>query len=165
MIDETANIGKAVGLLQRHRGLVLPVAAAALILAILVPIPTPLMDVLLLANVTFAAVVLLTTIYIASPLEFSVFPSVLLGATLVRLVLNVATTRLILTAGATGGNAVTSKFAAGRVIWAFSDFVASGSIAVGVILFAILVIVQFIVITKGAARISEVAARFVLDAM
>ncbi len=147
------------------RSLILPVAAAAGIFVILYPLPAGVMDVLLAANITFAAVILLTTIYVSSPLEFSVFPSLLLGATLSRLVLNIATTRLILTAGADGCGVEAAQLAAGRVIWAFSDFVTSGSLVVGVILFAIIVTVQFIVITRGASRISEVAARFVLDAM
>ena len=160
-----ATLENTARFLQRHRGLVLPVVAAGLIFVILVPLPPGLMDVLLVLNIALAAVILLTTIYVSSPLEFSVFPSVLLGATLLRLVLNVATTRLILTAGADGSSANASIFAAGRVIWTFSHLVTLGSLAVGVILFAILVVIQFIVITKGAGRISEVAARFVLDAM
>ena len=156
------GVAKAV---RRHRGLVLPVGAAALIFVILVPLPPALIDVLLAANITLAAIVLLTAIYVKSPLDFSVFPSVLLGATLGRLVLNVATTRLILTAGANGRTLEQARTAAGQVIWSFSEFVTSGSLAVGVILFAIIVVIQLVVVTKGAARISEVAARFVLDAM
>ena len=156
------GVAKAIG---RHRGLLLPVGAAALIFVILVPLPPALIDVLLAANITLAAIVLLTAIYVKSPLDFSVFPSVLLGATLGRLVLNVATTRLILTAGANGRTLEQARTAAGQVIWSFSEFVTSGSLAVGVILFAIIVVIQFVVVTKGAARISEVAARFVLDAM
>ncbi|MBS3821048.1 MAG: flagellar type III secretion system protein FlhA [Planctomycetes bacterium] len=149
----------------RLRGYIVPSAAAALIFVVLVPLPPVVMDVLLAGSITLAAVVFLTTIFVSSPMEFSVFPSVLLGATLLRLVLNIATTRLILTAGEGGGGAGQAHLAAGRVIWTFSEFVASGSLAVGVILFAIIAIIQFVVITKGAARISEVAARFVLDAM
>ncbi len=149
----------------RLRGLVVPAAAAALILVILIPLPPMVMDILLAGSITLAAVVFLTTIFVSSPMEFSVFPSVLLGATLLRLVLNIASTRLILTAGEGGRTLGEAKFAAGRVIWTFSEFVASGSLAVGVILFAIIAVIQFVVITKGAARISEVAARFVLDAM
>jgi len=151
--------------IRRHRGLIVPVAAAALVLVILVPLPPGVIDMLLAANIALAAVVLLTTIYVASPLEFSVFPSVLLMATLLRLVLNVATTRLILTAGAGGRTAEEAALAAGQVIWSFSRFVTSGSLAVGVILFVIILVIQFVVITRGASRISEVAARFMLDAM
>ena len=106
-------------------------------------------------------IVLLTTIYVRSPLEFSIFPTLLLATTLARLVLNVATTRLILT------RAATDKLeAAGGVITAFADFVAGdGKIVVGLIIFIIIVVIQFVVITKGATRISEVAARFALDGM
>ena len=154
-----------IGLVHRHRGLLLPIGAAALIFAVLVPLPAMLMDVLLAANLALAAMVLLTTINVGSPIEFSVFPSLLLGTTLIRLVLNVASTRLILTAGADGRTMAEAQFAAGRVIWAFGNFVTAGSLEVGVILFAIIAVIQFVVITKGAARISEVAARFVLDSM
>ena len=104
--------------------------------------------------------ILLTTIYVSRPLEFSVFPSLLLGTTLARLVLNVASTRLILTRGGTDGTG-----AAGGVIEAFGEFVAGGKVAVGLIIFVILIAIQFLVITKGATRISEVAARFALDGM
>ncbi len=159
------NLELALQWVHRRRGLILPVGAAALIFAVLVPLPAGLMDVLLVGNIALSAIVLLTTIYVASPLEFSVFPSLLLGATLIRLVLNVASTRLILTAGADGRTMEQAQLAAGKVIWTFSHFVTAGSLEVGVILFAIIAIIQFVVVTKGAARISEVAARFVLDAM
>jgi len=165
MVETLGTFEKAVGLIARHRGLIVPIAAAALVLVILVPLPPVLMDVLLAANIALAAVILLTTISVASPLEFSVFPTVLLGATLLRLVLNVATTRLILTAGAHGRTLAEARVAAGKVIWSFSHFVTGGSLAVGAIIFVIILVIQFVVITKGAARISEVAARFVLDAM
>ena len=165
MAEKFGTFATAAAFIARHRGLILPVAAATLIFVILVPLPPAVMDLLLAGNIALAAVILLTTIYVGSPLEFSVFPTVLLGATLLRLVLNVATTRLILTAGADGRGIQEAHFAAGRVIWSFSEFVTAGSLAVGVILFAILAVIQFVVITKGAARISEVAARFVLDAM
>jgi len=165
MIGTPGHLERAMQFVARHRGLILPAAAAGMIFVVLVPLPPMLMDVLLAANIALAAVILLTTIYVASPLEFSVFPSLLLGVTLFRLVLNVATTRLILTAGAEGRSVAEAQGAAGQVIWSFSEFVTSGSLPVGVILFTILIIIQFIVVTKGAARISEVAARFVLDAM
>ena len=165
MIGTPGPLERGMQLVARHRGLILPVAAAGMIFVVLVPLPPMLMDVLLAANIALAAIILLTTIYVASPLEFSVFPSLLLGVTLFRLVLNVATTRLILTAGAEGRGVAEAQGAAGQVIWSFSEFVTSGSLPVGVILFTILIIIQFVVVTKGAARISEVAARFVLDAM
>ncbi len=133
----------------------------ASVLVILVPLPAALMDVLLSANIAVAVLILLTTIYVRTPLDFSVFPSMLLATTLARLVLNVATTRLILSNADTDG-----LHAAGGVILAFSDFVAGqSSIVVGVIIFVIIVVIQFVVITKGATRISEVAARFALDGM
>ncbi|MDP7287272.1 MAG: flagellar biosynthesis protein FlhA [Phycisphaerae bacterium] len=165
MNELSATFHGAGRFINRHRGLVLPVSAAALIFVILVPIPPVLIDIFLAMNIALAAVILLTTIHVRSPLEFNVFPSLLLGATLLRLVLNVATTRLILTAEAESGGPEQAVQAAGGVIYAFSSFVTSGSLAVGVILFVILVVIQFVVVTKGAARISEVAARFVLDAM
>ena len=165
MVDLAATFRDTARLIRRHRGLILPVTAAAMIFVVLVPLPRIVVDLLLVANIALAAMILLTTIHVASPLEFSVFPSLLLGATLFRLVLNIATTRLIITAGADGRPVSEATQAAGEVIWAFSSFVTSGSLAVGVILFIILVIIQFVVVTKGASRISEVAARFVLDAM
>jgi len=146
-------------------GLALPIAAAAMVLVILLPLPPTVMNVLLLGNIALATVVLLMTIFVAGPLEFSVFPSLLLGTTLLRLVLTIAATRLILTCGADGRSAEDAQLAAGGVLWSFSQLVTAGSLAVGVVLFAIIVMVQFVVVTKGATRISEVAARFVLDAL
>jgi flagellar biosynthesis protein FlhA len=130
---------------------------------ILVPIPTWIMDVLICLNISLGVVILLTTIYMKQPLDFSVFPSLLLATTLFRLVLNVASTRLILTADA--ATPEQAMGVAGEVISAFGQFVAGGSLFVGIVIFLILTIVQFVVITKGAGRISEVAARFTLDAM
>ena len=140
--------------------LIFPVGIIASVLVIMVPMPPGLLDVLLAANITLAVIVLLTTIYIRTPLEFSIFPSLLLATTLARLVLNVATTRLVLTrAGADG------LLAAGHVVKAFGEFVAGNELVVGVVIFVIVIIIQFLVITKGATRISEVAARFALDGM
>ena len=148
-------------MIEANRGLIFPVIATSLILVILIPLPTWLMDFLLAVNITVSAVVLLTVMYMVNPLEFSVFPSLLLGLTLFRLVLNTATTRLILT----NADSTTGTAAAGRVIEVFGDFVAAGSLAVGLIIFVIIVVIQFVVITKGATRIAEVAARFTLDGM
>ena len=142
------------------RSLILPVAIITSVLVILIPLPTILMDLLLAANITLAVIVLLTTIYVQTPLEFSVFPSILLASTLGRLVLNVASTRLILTRAGSDG-----LRAAGGVIQSFGEFVAGDLIVVGLIIFVIIVVIQFVVITKGATRISEVAARFALDGM
>ena len=153
-------LGMRVG---RWRHLLVPGAILTLLTVLVVPLPPAILDVLIAANISLAAVILLTTVYMERPLEFSVFPALLLGATLFRLVLNVASTRLILDADApTPGQAMD---VAGNVIEAFGTFVAGSSVIVGIIIFLILVIVQFVVITKGATRMSEVAARFTLDAM
>lgn len=145
---------------SRNLGLIFPILIVGAVLVMVAPLPPLLLDLLLAANITLSVVVLLTTIHVASPREFSVFPALLLGTTLTRLVLNVASTRLILTRAADGGTE-----AAGRVIAAFGDFVAGGSPAVGLVIFLILVTIQFLVVTKGATRIGEVAARFALDGM
>jgi len=144
--------------IRENRGLLFPFALILLLLVILVPLPTPVLDLLLLINITLSVIVLVTTIYVKSPLEFAVLPSLLLAVTLFRLVLNVATTRLILTGTA-------GLHAAGEVVQTFAEFVTSGSIVVGAIIFLIIFVIQFVVITKGSTRISEVAARFTLDAM
>jgi flagellar biosynthesis protein FlhA len=153
------------GVVARLKDLVLPLAMIASVLVIVAPLPAGLMDLLLAANITVAVIMLLTSLYVRSPLEFSVFPSLLLATTLFRLVLNVATTRLILSRAGSDG-----LLAAGGVVKTFGEFVAGGGtgaerIVVGLVIFIIIVIIQFVVITKGASRISEVAARFTLDGM
>ncbi len=153
------------GFVASNRGLILPVAVIGLIMVIVVPLPPLALDLLLSCNIALSILVLLTTIYVRRPLEFSVFPSLLLALTLFRLVLNVASTRMILTAGDRASDATQAMGAAGGVIQAFASFVTGGTLVVGVIVFAILVIIQFVVITKGATRVSEVAARFTLDGM
>jgi len=160
MASATAPRGAAAGPWARFQELILPVAVIASILVILVPLPSGLMSLLLAANITIAVIMLLTTIYVRTPLEFNIFPSLLLATTLFRLVLNVATTRLILTRASQDG-----LNAAGGVVRTFGETVTSGSLVVGLIIFAIIVVIQFVVITKGATRISEVAARFTLDGM
>lgn len=145
---------------SRIKDLVLPIGIITSVLVILMPLPTPLMNLLLTANITAGVIILLTTIYVKTPLEFNIFPSLLLATTLARLVLNVATTRLILTGAAEDG-----MDAAGGVIQSFGEFVAGDRVEVGIIIFIIIVLIQFLVITKGATRISEVAARFALDGM
>jgi flagellar biosynthesis protein FlhA len=149
--------------LHAYRGLFVPIGFVALLAVLLVPMPPALMDLLISINISLSVIILLTTIYMDHPLDFSVFPSLLLATTLLRLVLNVASTRLILSAK--GNTAADAMAAAGHVISAFGNFVAGDSLFVGIVIFLILVIVQFVVITKGAGRISEVAARFTLDAM
>ncbi|MCC6425373.1 MAG: flagellar biosynthesis protein FlhA [Phycisphaerales bacterium] len=152
-----------VQLIHKHRGLLVPIGAILLLAVLLVPLPPVLMDILIALNISLGLVILLTTIYMDHPLDFSVFPSLLLATTLFRLVLNIASTRLILTADA--ATPQEAAMSAGKVIMAFGEFVAGNSLFVGIVVFLILVIVQFVVITKGATRISEVAARFTLDAM
>jgi len=139
------------------------IGLAAVVLGILaimlVPLPPFLLDMLLAVSIIFSILVLMTALMIKKPLEFTAFPSVLLLATLFRLALNIASTRLILANGQSG------EHAAGEVIAAFAQFVMGGEFVIGVIVFAILVIVNFVVITRGSTRIAEVAARFTLDSM
>jgi flagellar biosynthesis protein FlhA len=137
----------------------LAVGVLGILAIMLVPLPPVLLDMLLAVSLIFSILVLMTALMIKKPLEFTAFPSVLLLATLLRLALNIATTRLILANGQTG------EHAAGEVIAAFAQFVMGGEFVIGVIVFAILVIVNFVVITRGSTRIAEVAARFTLDAM
>ncbi|MFO0960000.1 MAG: flagellar biosynthesis protein FlhA [Isosphaeraceae bacterium] len=148
------------GTLSRLYGLILPATIVGAILVFVVPLPPAVLDLLLSANITLAVLVLLTVLAIRTPQEFAAFPTLLLTTTLTRLVLNVATVRLVLTRGGEHG-----LEAAGGVIRGFGEFVAGDQVAVGAILFAILVVIQFVVITKGATRISEVAARFMLDGL
>jgi flagellar biosynthesis protein FlhA len=140
--------------------LAVPAALMAVILFMLFPLPSMALDMMLGLNLAFSVLVLLVTLYTEEPLQFSSFPSLLLIATLVRLSFNVAATRLILTEGGTGKTA-----AAGRLIEAFGTLVGGNNAVVGLVVFLILVIIQFVVITSGAQRVSEVAARFTLDAM
>jgi len=143
----------------RQTDVLLAIGVLGILLVMMVPLPTWLMDILLAANITIGILILLTSVYVTKPLEFSVFPSLLLLTTLFRLSLNVATTRLILLHGQEG------PAAAGHVIEGFGQFVVGGNTVVGLIIFLILVLINFIVITKGSTRIAEVAARFTLDAM
>ena len=133
----------------------LTVAIVGIIFLIIIPLGTGVLDVMLIVNISFSLVILLIAMNIKEALEFSVFPSILLITTLLRVALNVSSTRLIL---GNGGNA-------GHVIRTFGEYVIGGNPVVGFIIFLIIVIVQFIVITKGAERVAEVAARFTLDAM
>lgn len=144
----------------RWQQLALPIGILLCLLVIYAPLPTWLMDWLLAANLAFSVAVLLTAVVVRSPLEVSVFPALLLFLTLGRIALNVATTRLILARGPIDG-----ELAAGQVIRSFSQFVTGDQIAIGVVIFAILFVIQFLVITKGATRIGEVAARFALDGL
>jgi flagellar biosynthesis protein FlhA len=153
-------MGRLTSIFTRLQDTLFPIGIIACVVVILVPLPPVLLDILLSLNIAASAVILLTTISVGSPLEFSVFPSLLVASTLGRLVLNIATTRLILTRTDTDG-----LEAAGEVIQAFGKFVTGDRLEVGIILFIIIFIINFIVITKGATRIGEVAARFALDGM
>ena len=141
------------------RGLGAPLIILMLLAMIVLPLPPFLLDLFFTFNIALSLVVLLVTVYALRPLDFAMFPSMLLIATLLRLALNVASTRVVLLEGHNGGDA------AGKVIEAFGEFVIGGNYAVGLVVFGILVIINFVVVTKGAGRVSEVSARFTLDAM
>ncbi len=145
--------------LAKRGDLALALGVMAIIVVLILPLPAFLLDFSLAISITFSVLVLMTALFIQKPLEFSAFPTVLLIATMLRLALNLASTRLILGQGHEG------TASAGKVIEAFGNFVMQGNFVIGVIVFAILVIVNFVVITKGSGRIAEVAARFTLDAM
>lgn len=145
---------------NRWQDFLLPIGIVVCLMVIFVPLPTPIMDLLLAGNIAAAVLILFVTIYIKSPLELSIFPSLLLATTFSRIALNIATTRLILADGATE-----RELAAGQVVASFSKFVTGDSLVIGLVIFAIIVVIQFVVITKGATRISEVAARFALDGL
>lgn len=140
--------------INKYNDLIVAALVVGVILIIVIPIRPALLDVLLSISITLSIVILLTTMFTTQPLQFSVFPSLLLVVTLYRLSLNIASTRLIL-----------NEAAAGNIISAFGDFVIGGNYVVGMIIFIIITIVQFVVITNGAGRVAEVAARFTLDAM
>jgi flagellar biosynthesis protein FlhA len=155
--DKTAipNLSSILGKLH----LAIPVGVMGILLVMVLPMPTMIMDLLISLNVTLSIIIMLVSMYILQPVHFSVFPSLLLIITLFRLALNVASTRLILLQGATGEDA------AGKVIQSFGQFVVGGNYFVGIVVFLVLIAIQYIVINHGATRISEVTARFTLDAM
>jgi flagellar biosynthesis protein FlhA len=138
----------------------IPAAMLLAVLVVLAPVPAPVVDLMLAANLTVSVLALLGALAARTPLEMSIFPTFLLGSTLVRIVLNIATTRLILTRAAVDGGA-----AAGGVVQAFGEFVAANDLVVGGVVFAIIAVIQFVVITAGSTRTSEVAARFALDGL
>jgi flagellar biosynthesis protein FlhA len=142
-----------------RRGLGAPVIMLAALAMLMLPLPPFLLDMLFSFNIALSLVILLAVIYVMRPLEFASFPTVVLMATLLRLALNIASTRVVLLNGHDGPGA------AGKVIEAFGEFVIGGNFAVGLVVFAILTIINFVVVTKGATRVSEVTARFTLDAM
>jgi flagellar biosynthesis protein FlhA len=139
--------------------LAVPIAVLGIVLAMIMPMPSFILDVLISANITVSVIVLLVSIYITRPVEFSVFPTALLLLTLVRLALNISSSRLILIHGNTGTRA------AGQVIEAFGNFVVGGNYIIGAVIFLVLIAIQYVVINHGAVRISEVTARFTLDAL
>jgi len=143
----------------RHGDLALALGVLGILVVLILPMPSLMLDLMLAVSITFSVMVLLTSLFIEKPLHFSSFPTVLLIATMLRLALNLASTRLILASGHEG------TAAAGRMIEAFGGFIMQGNFVIGLIVFAILVIVNFVVITKGSGRIAEVSARFSLDAM
>lgn len=140
--------------LYKYNDLIIAALVVGIILIIVIPIRPELLDILLTISITLSIIILLTTMFTTQPLQFSVFPSLLLVVTLYRLALNIASTRLIL-----------NEAAAGNIISAFGDFVIGGNYVVGMIIFIIITVIQFVVITNGAGRVAEVAARFTLDAM
>ncbi len=145
--------------LLKQSDIALATGVMGIIVVLILPLPSFMLDILLAVSITFSVLILMTSLFIKKPLEFSVFPTILLIAAMSRLALNLASTRLILADGHNGTGA------AGNVIQAFGNFVMRGNFVIGIIVFAILLIVNFIVITKGSGRIAEVAARFTLDAM
>jgi flagellar biosynthesis protein FlhA len=168
MTDVTAAPGRGgfklpslgdLGALAKRGDLALAVGVMTILVVLILPLPPFLLDLFLAISIILSVLILMTALFIHAPLEFSAFPTVLLIATMLRLALNLASTRLILSRGHEGGAA------AGHVIEAFGNFVMSGNFVIGIIVFTILVIVNFVVITKGSGRIAEVAARFNLDAM
>jgi flagellar biosynthesis protein FlhA len=149
----------ALDYLKDRGDVVLAVGMVCILVVLLLPMPTWMLDFSLALSITFSVIILMTVLFVRTPLELNTFPTILLVATMLRLALNLASTRLILANGYKGTDA------AGRVIQAFGNFVVEGNYIIGLIVFAILVIVNFVVITKGAGRIAEVGARFSLDAM
>ncbi|GGK49692.1 flagellar biosynthesis protein FlhA [Salinarimonas ramus] len=149
----------ALGALTKRTDLFLALGVMGILVVLVFPLPAIVLDLLLAVSIIFSVLILMTALFIEEPLEFSSFPTILLIATMLRLALNLASTRLILSYGHEGTDA------AGHVIEAFGGFVMGGNFVIGVVVFAILVLVNFVVITKGSGRIAEVAARFTLDAM
>ena len=140
----------------RHSDVLVAIAVVSVVIMMIIPMPTFMLDILIALNISIAMAIILISMYMQNVLEFSIFPSLLLVITLFRLALNISSTRLILLLG---------RQFDGKIIRAFGDFVVGGNYVVGVVIFAILVVIQFIVITKGATRVAEVQARFTLDAM
>ncbi len=154
-----APVAPQTGLIANWREFIVPLGVLGIVMAMITPLPPFLMDVLISANITLSVIVLLVSLYITKPVDFSVFPTTLLLMTLFRLALNISSARLILLYGNTG------TAAAGDVIQAFGAFVVGGNYIIGVVIFLVLIAIQYVVINHGAVRISEVTARFTLDAL
>src|SRR5690606_12589321 len=155
----TSAMGAKGGKFRLRGDIIFAVGIVAVLVALVLPMPSWMLDICLALSLAFSVLILMTVLFIERPLDLSAFPTILLVATMMRLALNLASTRLILANGHEG------KDAAGHVIEAFGGFVMQGNLVIGIIVFAILTIVNFVVVTKGAGRIAEVAARFSLDAM
>ena len=155
----TQNISQQFLALNKLKSLALPLGILVLIVMMVIPLPSYLLDVFFTSNILLSLLILMVALHTFRPLDFSSFPTVLLFATILRLGLNVASTRIVLSQGHTGPEA------AGKVIEAFGSFVIAGNYVVGIFVFAILIIINLVVVTKGAGRVSEVSARFTLDAM
>ncbi len=149
----------AIGAMLKRGDIALAIGVLTILVVLILPLPPILLDLALAVSIILSVLILMTALFIHTPLEFSAFPTILLISTMLRLALNLASTRLILAHGPEGTHA------AGHVIEAFGNFVMAGNFVIGIIVFVILVIVNFVVITKGSGRIAEVAARFHLDAM
>ena len=157
-MQQTVNLGmRSIG--SNLMNSLLPFGIIALVAMLVIPLPVALLDTFFVLNITISLLILMVAMHSHRPLDFSSFPNLLLIATVLRLGLNVASTRIVLKDGHTGPGA------AGKVIEAFGDFIVSGNYAVGIFVFSILVIINLVVITKGAGRVSEVSARFTLDAL
>lgn len=156
-MDKAVILDNVRGLSKGNIGV--PLLLLVILAMVTLPVPPFLLDVLFTFNIALSIVVLLVCVYSDRPLDFAIFPTIILIATLMRLSLNVASTRVVLLAGHEGGDA------AGKVIEAFGEVVVGGNYVVGFVVFLILIIINFVVVTKGAGRISEVSARFTLDAM
>ena len=158
-MQHSQTIGFSLGDIKKMSGSLLPLGILALVGMLVLPLPVALLDVFFVFNITISLLILMVALHTHRPLDFSSFPNLLLLATVLRLGLNVASTRIVLSEGHNGAGA------AGQVIQAFGEFIVAGNYTVGLFVFAILVIINLVVITKGAGRVSEVSARFTLDAM
>ena len=158
-MQQSQTIGFSLGDIKKMSGSLLPLGILALVGMLVLPLPVALLDLFFVFNITISLLILMVALHTHRPLDFSSFPNLLLLATVLRLGLNVASTRIVLSEGHNGAGA------AGQVIQAFGEFIVAGNYTVGLFVFAILVIINLVVITKGAGRVSEVSARFTLDAM